>query len=181
MLSRYGHEIRTTTLRTRLKLELQTEIGKQQVLQLQGSAHFNDRVLQACEQRLARIMDPRVANTKLQRSWDRRAYYPEIGAMARKASKMSHTDPKTEQLLCKLTWPAWWKTQPHGNPISQPAASCPKQPQGPTLHWPTRGPSHPGSDPVGGLYFPSLQGRCRLRPALHCQGLEAAEKRWVSR
>ena len=64
MLSRYGHEVRTTTLRTRLKLELQTEIGKQQVLQLQGSAHFNDRVLLACEQRLARIMDARLANHK---------------------------------------------------------------------------------------------------------------------
>ncbi len=108
---KYGHEVRSTTLMTRLRLELETEIGKQNVLQQQGSAHFNEHVLRACQSRLGRITDPRLATDKAQWSWNRRSYR---GDRQEGQQAESHTDSKTEQLLWKLTWPAWWKTQPPG-------------------------------------------------------------------
>ena len=50
---RYGRQVRNSTLRTRLRLELETEAGKQRVLQQQGSPHFNDQVFKACVNRSA--------------------------------------------------------------------------------------------------------------------------------
>ena len=50
---KYGHEVKVHQLLTRLRLELMSEIGRQQVLQECQSPDFFEKTLQACQERLA--------------------------------------------------------------------------------------------------------------------------------
>ena len=93
----YGHEVRTTTLRTRLKLDLATEAGRQEVLQQQGSHHFNQAILTACSHRLAKMATPTLARLKGHRNWERKCLFPSVGAVSRKAHKHSHVDPRSHR------------------------------------------------------------------------------------
>ena len=89
---------------TRVKLDLATEAGRQEVLQQQGSQRFTQAILTACKHWLAKMATPTLARLKGHRNWERKSLFPSVGAASRKAHKHSHVDPKTEQLLCQLTW-----------------------------------------------------------------------------
>ncbi|MCP4242815.1 MAG: hypothetical protein GY772_19855, partial [bacterium] len=51
----YGHQLQHHHLLTRLKLELATELGRQQVLQEHESKHYSQKVQEACQTRLHKL------------------------------------------------------------------------------------------------------------------------------
>ena len=53
---------------------------------------------------MAKMATPTLARLKGHRNWERKSLFPSVGAVSRKAHKHSHVDPKTEKLLCQLTW-----------------------------------------------------------------------------
>jgi hypothetical protein len=100
----YGHEIRGTTMRTRFKLELLAEKGKQQVFQELLSPQYNARVQTAVEHRLMRMSEVGFARSKRFKEFERNTFFPAVGALARKPEKQSHLDEKLEEPLAQLTW-----------------------------------------------------------------------------
>ena len=100
----YGHEIRGTTMRTRFKLELLAEQGKQKVFQDLLSPQYNARVQTAVEHRLMRMSEVGFARSKRFKEFERRTFFPAVGALARKPEKQSHLDEKLEEPLAQLTW-----------------------------------------------------------------------------
>ena len=100
---KYGHEVKIHQLVTRLRLELMSEIGRQQVLQERQSPDFFEKTLLACQDRLASL-NHQQTSSKSGGEWLRKFYYPAIGARARKGQKQSHQDDKFDPVLAKLTW-----------------------------------------------------------------------------
>ena len=100
----YGKEARNRRIMSRFHRELQTEKGRQDVLRDQFSPNYNDKVLDAVTRRLDKLSDYSAQGAKLTKEYMRTTVYPAIGAVARKADKKSHSNPKAEATVMQLTW-----------------------------------------------------------------------------
>ncbi len=114
----YAHQINSHHLLTRLKLELSTEVGRQEVLSQHQSHHFNRSILEACQKRLQRLNDPGYQTSGMA-EWLRTQFYPQIGATPRSGERKSHLPEKFDGLLASLTWAsvdrALWLAQSGGH------------------------------------------------------------------
>ena len=99
----YGHEVRPSHLRTRLRLTLEAERDRQIVLADQFSPNHYPKVQAAVNQHLARMDNPEWVS-KRQSQWEGRTFWPAIGCYARAASKKSHEDQKFDKAKARLTW-----------------------------------------------------------------------------
>ena len=100
----YGHEVRSSAIRTRLMYELEYERDKELVLQQHGSTEFRAYVLEAAKNKLAFFEI--FSNSKRQQCWMAQNVLPRIGATARTAQRLSTsgTDELVDFEKAKLTW-----------------------------------------------------------------------------
>ena len=97
-----GQEPRTTTLRTRVELELSSEIGIQRALQRMRPRKFQEFVLDAAKYRLQQIQLNR--GSKNVQEWIKRTLMPQCGGRHRSGQKFNLAPDPPSELKCRLQW-----------------------------------------------------------------------------
>ena len=99
----HGHEVRNSTINTRLKFELEYEVDKQLVLQEHKSENFCAHALRASQRRLTKFAI--TCPSKQQEWWCDHYVYPRIGATARTGQKLSEQHNRKDLYeKHQLTW-----------------------------------------------------------------------------
>ena len=99
----HGHEIKRHHIRMRFQVQLETEIGRQRVLDEHSSPKFDPQLLSECQGRLQRMMD-QLYMSRQGLEWERTILFPAIGAHARKGTRLTHLKQEFDPALARLTW-----------------------------------------------------------------------------